>query len=74
LLMRIGLREKFFVGMFGIVALLGVAIIVAVKTTVRDKLVVTLQQRGVVQRAEYCRQCRVSGADGTIFPARTDAA
>lgn len=47
MLMRIGLREKFFVGMFGIVALLGVAIIVAVKTTVRDKLVVTLQQRGV---------------------------
>lgn len=45
--MRIGLREKFFAGMFGIVALLGVAIIIAVKTTVRDKLVVTLQQRGV---------------------------
>lgn len=42
-----GLRAKFFAGMFGIVALLGVAMIVAVNITVRNKLIATLQQRGI---------------------------
>lgn len=45
--MLMGLRAKFFAGMFGIVALLGVAMIVAVNITVRNKLIATLQQRGI---------------------------
>ncbi|MFU8818594.1 MAG: HAMP domain-containing protein [Desulfurivibrio sp.] len=43
----LGLRAKFFAGMFGIVFLLGVAMLVVVKTSVKSKLIATLQQRGV---------------------------
>lgn len=44
---HLGLRGKFFVGIFCIVLLLGVTMITVIKTSVASSLTATLQQRGV---------------------------
>ncbi len=45
--MRLGLRAKFFAGMFAIVLLLGATMVAVVETMVERKLTLALQQRGV---------------------------
>jgi methyl-accepting chemotaxis protein len=55
MLLQIGLRSKFLFGVLGIVALLAVTTILFVKTSLRQNLLETLHQRGLVSAQHVAR-------------------